>query len=69
MAMSLALRHASAVLSKWASYITNQQKEIANLVATECGKPIGDASLEVSIAVDHIAWAAKHAQANNEQAS
>ena len=50
------------VLLKWASYITNNQKEIANLVATECGKPIGDASLEVSIAVDHIAWAAKHAQ-------
>jgi acyl-CoA reductase-like NAD-dependent aldehyde dehydrogenase len=50
------------VLLKWASYITNHQKEIANLVATECGKPIGDASLEVSIAVDHIAWAAKHAQ-------
>ena len=49
-------------LLKWASYITNNQKEIANLIATECGKPIGDASLEVSIAVDHIAWAAKHAQ-------
>ena len=49
-------------LLKWASYITNNQKEIAQLVATECGKPIGDASLEVSIAIDHIAWAAKHAQ-------
>ena len=49
-------------LLKWASYITNNQKEIAQLVATECGKPIGDAALEVSIAIDHIAWAAKHAQ-------
>ena len=49
-------------LLKWASYITNNQKEIANLVATECGKPIGDASLEVSISIDNLAWAAKHAQ-------
>ena len=49
-------------LLKWASYITNNQNEIAQLVATESGKPIGDASLEVSIAIDHIAWAAKHAQ-------
>ena len=49
-------------LLKWASYITKNQKEIAQLVASECGKPIGDASLEVSIAIDHIAWAAKHAE-------
>ena len=49
-------------LLKWASNITKNQKEIAQLVASECGKPIGDASLEVSIAIDHIAWAAKHAE-------
>ena len=49
-------------LLKWASFITKNQKEIAQLVASECGKPIGDASLEVSIAIDHIAWAAKHAE-------
>ena len=50
------------VLMKWASYISKNQKEIAKLIADECGKPIGDATLEVSIAIDHIAWAAKHAQ-------
>jgi acyl-CoA reductase-like NAD-dependent aldehyde dehydrogenase len=49
-------------LLKWASYITKNQKEIAALVATECGKPLSDASLEVSIAIDHLAWAAKHAE-------
>ena len=49
-------------LLKWASYITNNQKEIAQLVATECGKPLSDASLEVSIAIDHISWAAKNAE-------
>ena len=49
-------------LLKWAAFITKNQNEIAQLVASECGKPIGDASLEVSIAIDHIAWAAKHAE-------
>jgi len=49
-------------LLNWASYITKNQKEISNLVAAECGKPLGDATLEVSIAIDHIAWAAKHAE-------
>ncbi|KRO41202.1 MAG: aldehyde dehydrogenase, partial [Actinobacteria bacterium BACL4 MAG-121022-bin9] len=49
-------------LLKWASYITKNQKEIAKLVATECGKPLSDATLEVSIAIDNISWAAKHAQ-------
>ena len=50
------------VLLKWAAYLTKHQEEIAQLVASECGKPIGDASLEVSIAIDHLAWAAKHAE-------
>jgi acyl-CoA reductase-like NAD-dependent aldehyde dehydrogenase len=50
------------VLIKWATYMSKNQKEIAKLIADECGKPIGDATLEVSIAIDHIAWAAKHAQ-------
>ena len=50
------------VLMKWASYLSKNQKDIAKLIADECGKPIGDATLEVSIAIDHIAWAAKHAQ-------
>jgi acyl-CoA reductase-like NAD-dependent aldehyde dehydrogenase len=49
-------------LLKWASYITKNHNEIAQLVAAECGKPIGNASLEVLITIDHIAWAAKHAE-------
>ena len=49
-------------LLKWASNITKNQKEIAQLVASECGKPIGDAALEVSISIDNLSWAAKHAE-------
>jgi acyl-CoA reductase-like NAD-dependent aldehyde dehydrogenase len=50
------------VLLRWASYITKNQKQISQLIESECGKPLGDATLEVSIAIDHISWAAKHAQ-------
>ena len=49
-------------LLKWASYITKNHNEIAQLVASECGKPIGDAALEVSISIDNLSWAAKHAE-------
>ena len=49
-------------LLKWASYITKNHNEIAHLVASECGKPIGDAALEVSISIDNLSWAAKHAE-------
>ena len=51
-----------ATLLKWAAYITKNLDEIAKLVESECGKPIGDAKLEVSVAIDHIAWAAKNAE-------
>jgi acyl-CoA reductase-like NAD-dependent aldehyde dehydrogenase len=51
-----------ATLLKWAAYITRNLDEIAKLVESECGKPIGDAKLEVSVAIDHIAWAAKNAE-------
>ena len=37
------------VLIKWASYITKNQKEIAKLIADECGKPIGDATLKFQL--------------------
>ncbi len=50
------------VLLRWASYITKNQKQISQLIESECGKPLGDATLEVSISIDHISWAAKYAQ-------
>ena len=51
-----------ATLLKWAAYITKNLDEIAKLVESECGKPIGDAKLEVSVAIDQLAWAAKNAE-------
>jgi aldehyde dehydrogenase (NAD+) len=50
------------VLLAWSSLIINRVDQIASLVSLETGKPFGDAKLEVSIAVGHIGWAARHAE-------
>ena len=49
-----------SLLRSWAHYLTTHIDELAKLVALETGKPIGDALLEVSIAIDHLSWAASH---------
>jgi aldehyde dehydrogenase (NAD+) len=49
------------ILLTWRSVITRRMHQLADLVHREMGKPHGDALLEISIAIDHIAWAAKHA--------
>lgn len=50
------------VLLAWSSLIINRIDEIASLVSQETGKPMSDARLEVSLAVSHIGWAARHAE-------
>ena len=59
---ALDFRGRKKVLRNWAALITSRINEIAELIAQETGKPIGDSKLEASIAVDHLAWAAKHAE-------
>ena len=49
-------------LLTWRSVITRRIAQLADLVHRETGKPHGDAQLEIVLAVDHIAWAAKHAK-------
>jgi aldehyde dehydrogenase (NAD+) len=49
-------------LLAWSNYIIKNIEEIASLVSLETGKPLSDARLEVSIAVSHIGWAARHAE-------
>jgi acyl-CoA reductase-like NAD-dependent aldehyde dehydrogenase len=49
-------------LDAWKRLIVKRGDELAELVHRENGKPISDARLtEVTLPVDHIAWAAKHA--------
>ena len=50
------------VLLAWKREISNSAENFAEIIALETGKPIGDARLEVSIAIAHLGWAAKKAE-------
>ncbi|CAN5736085.1 aldehyde dehydrogenase family protein [soil metagenome] len=48
-------------LDAWRTLMTNRAEELAEVVRAETGKPTSDAMLEIVLAVDHLAWATKHA--------
>ena len=48
-------------LAAWRRLLARRADELAELVSRENGKPTGDAVLEIMLAVDHLAWAAKAA--------
>ncbi|MEI6216625.1 MAG: aldehyde dehydrogenase family protein [Actinomycetes bacterium] len=50
------------VLLAWCSLITKRIDELGALISEETGKPISDATLEATLAVAHLAWAAKNAK-------
>ncbi|MCW2846803.1 MAG: Aldehyde dehydrogenase [Marmoricola sp.] len=49
-------------LTAWAGVMTRRVAQLADVVHQETGKPHSDATLEAALALDHIAWAAKHAR-------
>jgi acyl-CoA reductase-like NAD-dependent aldehyde dehydrogenase len=49
-------------LARWKGVLTRRSAQLAELVHAETGKPHGDAMLEIVLAIDHTAWAAKHAR-------
>src|ERR671916_1106215 len=49
-------------LSAYRGYLARRMNELADLVHGENGKPHADAILELTLAVDHLAWAATHAR-------
>src|SRR3954471_3669517 len=49
-------------LAAWRGYLARRMHELADLVHRENGKPHADALLEITLAVDHLAWAAAHAR-------
>jgi acyl-CoA reductase-like NAD-dependent aldehyde dehydrogenase len=57
----LGFRGRKIILKSWAHYLAEHIDELSQLVALETGKPISDATLEVSIAIDHLSWAARKA--------
>ena len=59
----LVVRRARAeLLDQWRGVITRRIGQLADVVHRETGKPHADAQLEIALAVDHLAWAAKHAE-------
>lgn len=50
------------VLGQWRSVIARRMAQLADVVHRETGKPHSDATLEIAMAVDHLAWAASHAE-------
>ncbi|CUR54992.1 NAD-dependent aldehyde dehydrogenase [metagenome] len=50
------------VLGQWRGVLTRRMGQLADLVHQETGKPHGDAQLEIGLAIEHLAWAAGHAE-------
>ena len=50
------------ILMAWNKIIVNRVDEIAELISLESGKPLSDAKLEASLAMAHLAWAARNAE-------
>jgi aldehyde dehydrogenase (NAD+) len=50
-----------AALRAWRAELASGIGELADQVHRENGKPRADAILEITLAVDHLAWAARHA--------
>jgi aldehyde dehydrogenase (NAD+) len=59
---ALSFGERAGFLLAWRSVITRRIAQLSELVHLETGKPTGDAQLEIVLAIDHIAWAAKHAK-------
>ncbi len=58
----LSNRQRAQRLRTWAAVLTRRVSQLAQVVNAETGKPHSDAELEVLLAVEHIAWAASHAE-------
>ncbi len=59
---SLSFDERATRLEAWKGVLTRRIAQLADVVHQETGKPHSDATLEIAIAIDHIAWSAKHAE-------
>lgn len=50
------------VLNQWKGVLARRMGQLADLVHQETGKPHADAQLEIGLAIDHLGWAAGHAE-------
>src|SRR5690606_41389932 len=49
-------------LARWRGALAQRMSELGEVITAETGKPAGDAQLELVLAIEHLAWAAKHAR-------
>ncbi|HEY4022091.1 MAG TPA: aldehyde dehydrogenase family protein, partial [Pseudonocardiaceae bacterium] len=49
-------------LQRWKGVLTRRMAQLGEVSHAETGKPHSDAQLEIVLAIDHIAWAAKNAR-------
>ncbi|PWU44797.1 aldehyde dehydrogenase [Micromonospora globispora] len=49
-------------LLRWRSLLARRIEELAELVHTEGGKPVGDGVVEILTAIEHVDWAARNAR-------
>ena len=50
------------VLKAWAKTLNSNIDSVAKLISEETGKPISDAGLEATVAINHLLWVAKNAE-------
>jgi aldehyde dehydrogenase (NAD+) len=50
------------VLLKWSDFLLENISDLVDIVSLETGKPTSDATLEASLAISHLGWAARHAE-------
>lgn len=50
------------VLLTWSKLLTDRIAECAALISSETGKPTSDATLEATLAIGHLSWAARNAR-------
>lgn len=59
---SLGFKGRKERLILWQKHLVRHLGELSALVQRENGKPVGDAALEITLAIDHLHWAAAHAE-------
>ena len=57
----LSERDRRKILLKWNGLLSDRIEEITAIIVAETGKPASDATLEATLAIGHLAWAAKSA--------
>ena len=50
------------LLVRWKGVVTRRVQQLAEVMHQETGKPHADAVLEAGLAIDHLGWAASHAE-------